>query len=79
MLFLPAMEHAAVPQTCMDANLDFLNRYVDIQMENRTADVVSIDESLIQSGDFFGVIRLDGLGMYTRRTGCRLAVVWPVC
>ncbi len=62
MLFLPAMETTGpVPESCAQANLQFLDQYVDIQMEARNTTVVSIDEGLIQSGDLFGVIRLDGL------------------
>jgi len=43
-------------------NVDFLERYAGITMNERTdSGDLMLDESEIQSGDFFGVIRLDGL------------------
>ena len=35
--------------------------FVNIDMKKRDITDVEIDESLIHSGDFFGIIRLDGL------------------
>jgi len=61
MLFLPALSGPSIPETCAAANLQFLSEYCSVNMENRTTTVVSVDESLIGSGDLFGVIRLDGL------------------
>jgi hypothetical protein len=49
-----------VPQYMVDANLRFLTETIGYTMEERTIQNVDIDESLIQSGDFFGVVRLDG-------------------
>lgn len=42
-------------------NLDFMERYAGHKMTSRPTPVVPVDASLISSGDFFGVIRLDGL------------------
>ncbi len=66
MLFLPAMSTTGpVPESCAQDNLAFMQQYVNISMEARAANgsnvLVSVDEGLIQSGDMFGVIRLDGL------------------
>ena len=44
----------------VDANLKFLSEALDYNMETRLIQNVDIDESLVQSGDFFGVVRLDG-------------------
>merc|ERR1711907_65045 len=44
-----------------NANLDFLKRYVNYSMPQRRTQKVMINESLIQSGDFLGIIRMDGL------------------
>lgn len=42
-------------------NIDFLAKYSGFKMYPRGTFEVPINESLIHSGDFFGVIRLDGL------------------
>lgn len=43
-------------------NVDFVTKYTKtFLMKNRSSGSVAIDESLINSGDFIGVIRLDGL------------------
>jgi len=44
-----------------EANLDFLRKYRNVNMEPRSAPPLNISDSFIQSGDFLGVIRLDGL------------------
>ena len=44
----------------VDANLKFLSETLDYNMEERPIQNVDIDESLVKSGDFFGVVRLDG-------------------
>lgn len=49
-----------VPQYMVDANLRFLSETIGYNMEPRPTNFVDIDESLVQSGDFFGVVRLDG-------------------
>ena len=43
------------------ANIDFLAKYANVSIHQRDVQTVPIDESLIASGDFFGVMRLDGL------------------
>ena len=50
-----------VPEYMEKANLEFLKWAVGYEMETRTTQKVEIDESLIQSGDYFAVMRLDGL------------------
>jgi len=42
-------------------NVDFLKNYPLVNMEKRDITDVEIDESLVHSGDFIGIIRLDGL------------------
>jgi len=42
-------------------NLDFMAKYPQKKMYPRATQDVELDESLISSGDFFGIIRLDGL------------------
>ena len=49
-----------VPQYMVDANLKFLSETIGYNMEPRPINFVDIDENLVQSGDFFGVVRLDG-------------------
>eukprot|EP01006_Ploeotia_vitrea_P011933 TRINITY_DN3171_c0_g1_i1.p1 TRINITY_DN3171_c0_g1~~TRINITY_DN3171_c0_g1_i1.p1 ORF type:complete len:607 (+),score=325.94 TRINITY_DN3171_c0_g1_i1:78-1898(+) len=63
MLFLPAMtsKDGSVPEKTAEANAAFLDEYVFLNMTKRSTQVVSIDESQINTGDFFGIIRLDGL------------------
>ena len=36
-------------------------RYVNFSLPARTAGLVPVNESLIGSGDFFGILRMDGL------------------
>lgn len=43
------------------ANKDFLKWALNIELEERPTQKVTIDESEIQSGDYFAVMRLDGL------------------
>lgn len=43
------------------ANLDFLKWSQNIEFEERPIQKVEIDENEIQSGDYFAVMRLDGL------------------
>jgi hypothetical protein len=52
----------SIPAATVQANLQFLASYTDIQMEPRNISFVEVDPSLIKSGDMFGIIRLDGLG-----------------
>eukprot|EP00298_Acanthocystis_sp_HF-20_P013871 c20540_g1_i1.p1 GENE.c20540_g1_i1~~c20540_g1_i1.p1 ORF type:complete len:590 (-),score=239.66 c20540_g1_i1:109-1878(-) len=44
-----------------EKNIKFLKNYANIDMKKRTTTDVILDKSQIQSGDFFGIIRLDGL------------------
>ena len=66
-LFEPVVTHR-VPGDSAERNVDFLSRYSQIQppMKRRTLPpgsdgVLAIDEGDIYSGDFFGIMRLDGL------------------
>jgi len=62
-MFLEPLLEASVSEQARLANKDFLSLYQQIQptMSNRTTWRVDVDESYIQSGDFLGIIRLDGL------------------
>ena len=50
-----------VPKYMEDANIRFIHDVMGVTLEERTTKIVDIDPDLIQSGDFFGVMRLDGL------------------
>jgi len=50
-----------VPEYMEKENVAFLAEAMEYQMEKRDITDVHIDEDLIQSGDFFTIIRLDGL------------------
>eukprot|EP01097_Dermamoeba_algensis_P000742 TRINITY_DN1261_c0_g1_i7.p1 TRINITY_DN1261_c0_g1~~TRINITY_DN1261_c0_g1_i7.p1 ORF type:complete len:600 (-),score=151.32 TRINITY_DN1261_c0_g1_i7:101-1849(-) len=61
MLFVPALLNQAVPEATQQHNLNFLSSYAGLNLEKRTITDVPLNESEIHSGDFFGVLRLDGL------------------
>lgn len=44
-----------------EANVEFLKWAVNYDLVKRETPKVDIDESLIQAGDYFAVMRLDGL------------------
>jgi len=50
-----------VPEYMEKANIDFLKWSLEYEMETRETQKVVIDESEIGSGDYFAVMRLDGL------------------
>lgn len=50
-----------VPPYMEKANVEFLNETMGYLLVERTIQDVEIDESLIQSGDFLAIMRLDGL------------------
>jgi len=50
-----------VPPEVAKANLEMMAKYRKVVMTERKTQIVTIDENLVQSGDFIGVIRLDGL------------------
>lgn len=61
-----------VPEYMEKANLDFLKWSQNIEFEERPIQKVEIDENEIQSGDYFAVMRLDGLDpMIMYGTGSR--------
>eukprot|EP01102_Stenamoeba_stenopodia_P022692 TRINITY_DN9549_c0_g1_i4.p1 TRINITY_DN9549_c0_g1~~TRINITY_DN9549_c0_g1_i4.p1 ORF type:complete len:568 (+),score=96.16 TRINITY_DN9549_c0_g1_i4:72-1775(+) len=61
-LFVPALLFGpSVPDETAKLNLDFLQSYANVTMPPRDIQVVTLNESDIHSGDFLGVIRLDGL------------------
>lgn len=43
------------------ANIEFLSEQAGINLVEREIQDVTINPDLIQSGDFFGIMRLDGL------------------
>eukprot|EP00040_Diaphanoeca_grandis_P022923 m.123988 g.123988 ORF g.123988 m.123988 type:complete len:598 (-) comp29031_c0_seq1:23-1816(-) len=50
-----------VPAATAKANMEFLSTYTPFPMSERTVGPVPFDPSEIRSGDFFGIVRLDGL------------------
>jgi hypothetical protein len=50
-----------VPEYMEKANVDFLKWSINYDLVERPTKVVEIDENLVQSGDYFAVMRLDGL------------------
>lgn len=52
---------AHVPEWTAEDNLKFLADHMNVTMESRSITDVDIPESEIHSGDFLGIIRLDGL------------------
>jgi len=61
MMFFGALIGAYVPDWTAEDNLQFLKDHMDVVMEERNIQKVDIPTSEIQSGDFLGIIRLDGL------------------
>lgn len=72
-----------IPEYESTANLEFLQESMGWTMEPREINFVDIDESTVQSGDFFGVVRLDGTSpMIMYGTGahfshCTMALRFP--
>jgi hypothetical protein len=63
-----------VPAYMEKANVEFLEQSMNYVMEKRSVSKVEIDPDTIQSGDFFGAVRLDGTSpiiMYG--TGARIS------
>ena len=52
-----------VPSWMVEANLDFLKKYLGWNFEKRSINEVVIDKKLVQSGDFLAIERFDGLDM----------------
>ena len=50
-----------VPKYQEEGNVQFIKDVMGVTLEPRETKIVDIDPSLIQSGDFFGIMRLDGL------------------
>jgi len=61
MLFFGALIGAYVPPCTAEDNLKFLADHMGVVMEERTIQNVTIPKSEFQSGDFLGILRLDGL------------------
>jgi hypothetical protein len=55
------MTGPGVSDSAAAVNLEFLQTYANITMQPRAVQSVNISEASINSGDFLGVIRLDGL------------------
>ena len=69
-----------VPEYMEKANVDFLKRFVNYDLEKRKDVVVNIDESEIKSGDFVAVHRLDGLDpMIMLGTGSQIGHTAVAC
>lgn len=60
LLFLGDFSKTITPDIA-SRNIDFLTKYSGFAVRNRTITEVTIDPSLVHSGDFVGVMRLDGL------------------
>jgi hypothetical protein len=61
LLFFGGLIGAHVPEWTAEDNLKFLQDHMGVTMPPRKVNRVDIPKSEIKSGDFFGVIRLDGL------------------
>eukprot|EP01126_Amoeba_proteus_P058854 TRINITY_DN7645_c0_g1_i1.p1 TRINITY_DN7645_c0_g1~~TRINITY_DN7645_c0_g1_i1.p1 ORF type:complete len:529 (-),score=93.89 TRINITY_DN7645_c0_g1_i1:153-1739(-) len=61
MLFFGGLIGAHVPEWTAEDNLKFLEDHMGLKMEERKIQRVDIDKSEVKSGDFLGIIRLDGL------------------
>ena len=62
-----------VPPYMEKANVEFIKEALGVTLEERPTQVVDIDPDTIQSGDFFGIMRLDGLDpMIMYGTGSRV-------
>ena len=62
-----------VPPYMEEANIEFIKEAVGVDMKLRETQKVDIDPDTIQSGDFFGVMRLDGLDpMIMYGTGAKI-------
>jgi len=60
LLFTPLHTQGVAPLAAK-RNVDFLTKYLGTEMKKRSGKDVALNESEIHSGDFLGVIRLDGL------------------
>eukprot|EP01127_Copromyxa_protea_P013184 TRINITY_DN3520_c0_g1_i2.p1 TRINITY_DN3520_c0_g1~~TRINITY_DN3520_c0_g1_i2.p1 ORF type:complete len:521 (-),score=82.23 TRINITY_DN3520_c0_g1_i2:47-1609(-) len=61
LLFFGGLIGAHVPEWTAEDNLKFLADHMDVTLPPRKINRVDIPKSEIKSGDFFGVLRLDGL------------------
>jgi len=67
-----------VPPYMEKANVEFLNNTMHWELEERPLSEIEYDPDLIQSGDFIGILRLDGLDpliMYGSGTYCGHSVM----
>jgi hypothetical protein len=53
--YLYFIQVATIPEDNMQRNVDFLTYQTGYPMARRPIEVVQLDESLINNGDFFGV------------------------
>ncbi len=56
-----AMETQGISDAAMERNLLFMQEYARRKMYPRAAEPVDLDESVLHSGDFLGLVRMDGL------------------
>lgn len=50
-----------LPEAIAKDNVNFIRDYMGVDMKPREITDVDIDEDLVHSGDFVGILRLDGL------------------
>jgi hypothetical protein len=61
-MFVSLVGGPSVTEDAAKANLEFLRKYAGVDMQPRTGQInVDIPADIVQDGDFFGLIRLDGL------------------
>jgi hypothetical protein len=80
-LFEPILKGPGVANEFAELNVQFLRNYANLTLEKRKVEVVTINESQIHSGDFFGITRLDGLDPmiiwgYGGATGHTAVALW---
>ena len=75
-LFIP-LNTKPVPEKSGDLNMEFLNSYTNFEYTKRDEHIY-IPEHLIHSGDFFGVIRMDGMDPVFAYAMGFLSVVWLI-
>jgi len=61
MLFFGGLIGVHVPEWTAEQNLQFLQDHMNVTMPQRSITRVNISTDQVQSGDFLGVLRLDGL------------------
>jgi len=81
MLFFGALLGTHVPQWTAENNVKFLRDHMNVELEKRSIQKVTIPKSSVNSGDLLGIIRLDGLDSMLAwamgsRTGHTCVAMW---